>query len=712
MQKGFCQIDSNPLVRYNGITKHRKISKYTIFIIATAIIKIFLMGFFSSDYQNKMFYPFVMDFIENGGNVYERFYNNGITNSFPYPTIMLILECSGALIIKLLNVTNIFFRNVLFKLPTFILDLVGCFYLSRMMNEVKRRYVAVFYYASPITIYGAYMHSQLDIIPTVWLIIALYYLTTKKNEKAHYVFSAFFIIIALLCKLHILAVLPLIFLYIQKRENIQKAILYFMTIFIGVGIGIAPVCSMGFYSGVLFNSEQSVLTQVSFRFATVEMYIPIVAVLIIYLLTFKLGFINRELFVNLCGIIFALFLALCPPMPGWYIWIVPFIAIFFANSNMDKHKNIIIYVFLNMLYLLYFVFFHNRGYIDIYFLDYSMSYLKVENAFIRNLLFTLMSGTLLYLVFSMYQIGVASNMLYKRKNIPFTIGIAGDSGSGKSMFLDIVEKTLGASNLLCIEGDGDHRWERDDKNWKKFTALDPKANYLYRQAENLRQLREGGTVQRVDYDHNIGKFTAEHKIKPKKYVVLCGLHAMYLPHIRKYLDLKIYMDTDENLRRYWKIQRDITTRGHSKKSVIESIENRMPDAEKYIYPQKQYADLIVRYFDKDLHDCMTDNHVVKISVQLFFSLAVNVEPLMNELADFGLHVTYDYAADMSQQVITLDADELENQTLFVDKIADNVIPQIEEISREKFGKSVNAREGIIILVLLLLISNKMQEFPV
>lgn len=666
------------------------------------------MGLFSSDYQNELFIPFVFDFVENGGNTYEKYYVANITNAFPYPIGMLLIESVGAILIKLFNVTSVFWTNFLFKLPGFVLDIVGYYILSRKYKD-KKRYISVFYYASPIILYSVYMHGQLDIIPTILLMIALFCLAEKKKNEKYFVYGILFSIISLLCKLHILAIMPIIFFYVERKSGWKKGIIYGVSVAGGVLAGFLPTLSQGFYRNVLANTEQSVLTHVFFDFGTVQMYIPIVAVFVIYLLSFKLSCMNRELFLNLCGIVFSAFLALCPPMPGWYVWIVPFIAIFFAESSVERYKNATIYAILNILYLIYFVFLHNRELVDLYFVALDCSFLKINNVKASNVVFTLMSGTLLYLMFSMYQIGVASNGLYKRRNLPFTIGIAGDSGVGKTTMLGVIERCLGKKNLLYIEGDGDHRWERENKNWDEYTALNPKANYLYRQSEDLIQLRMGGSTRRVDYNHDTGRFTASRKIKPKKYVVLCGLHSMYLPQTRKNLDLKIYMDSDEILRRYWKIKRDTFYRGHNKQDVIWAIEGRMSDAEKYIYPQKAYADLVVRYYDKNLHDYMVDNHEVKLSLQLFMSTAVNVEQLVNELRKEGIEIYYDYSDDIKQQVINLDADNLSSTTLSISDIAEKVIPQIEEISRENFDTDISSTDGVIMLFILLLISNKMQE---
>lgn len=115
--------------------KGRQITKYTIFIAAVTFLKLLLMGLCSSDYQNQLFLPFVMDFIDNGGNPYQRFYDNGIINAFPYPAVMLLIQSVGVFLIRLLHVTSLFYVNFIFKLPSFIIDMLGLYVLSHAYPE-------------------------------------------------------------------------------------------------------------------------------------------------------------------------------------------------------------------------------------------------------------------------------------------------------------------------------------------------------------------------------------------------------------------------------------------------------------------------------------------------------------------------------------------------------------------------------------------------
>lgn len=61
--------------------------------------------------------------------------------------------------------------------------------------------------------------------------------------------------------------------------------------------------------------------------------------------------------------------------------------------------------------------------------------------------------------------------------------------------IEKIERLFGTGrDILFIEGDGDHKWERGNENWSRYTALDPKANYLYRQANDIHALRLGNHV--------------------------------------------------------------------------------------------------------------------------------------------------------------------------------------------------------------------------
>lgn len=688
------------------IQKNRYIPNFYLFIAAILCLKIAFMGIFSSDYQNELFMKFIDGFLvqlKTGRLINPYNYFQQDPSLFPYPPGMLAVESIGGFLTFFAG-DSLFLRNFFFKIPNLFFDCLGMYYLMKMFPG-KRKYIAVLYFASPIIIYSTYMHGQLDIVPTALLTGALAYLTVPKIRNTKWYVGLF--AAAITCKFHILAAAPILFLFIAKRDGWKKAFSTTFATAMLVTLCVLPFWGKGFLYNVLLNSEQTVLTKVTANFVDVKIFIPILAVLLIYLNVFTVSKINRDLLYSFCGILFSVFLVLVPPMPGWYVWIVPFITIFFIDIRSDRYLNLAVYVMLNSAYLLYFMLAHQTGYIDLYIFEKDMTWFKTDVPLIVNGLFTCLTATLIYSIYMMYQSGVASNSLYKRRSMPFTIGVSGDSGSGKSTFISMIELIFGKKNLLFIEGDGDHKWERGDVRWEQFTHLNPKSNYLYRQAQDLAMLRTGQSVMRVDYDHDSGKFTTQTKIRPKPYILLCGLHSLYLPQVRNNLDLKVYMDVDETLRRYWKIQRDISKRGYSKAKILEQITSRIPDAERYIYPQKKYADLVISYFDRNLTNCMQENYTINLGLKVTLSIEVNLEHLIFMLQKQGIHVQYDYDNDLKTQSVVFEGKNLEQKTLPIASIAEDVVPHLDEIINHTLDEPDDLH-GILEILLLLLVSRKLQ----
>ena len=116
--------------------------------------------------------------------------------------------------------------------------------------------------------------------------------------------------------------------------------------------------------------------------------------------------------------------------------------------------------------------------------------------------------------------------------------------------------------------------------------------------EDVFNLKIGKDIFQVDYDHHTGKFTEKQLINPSDNLIVCGLHSLYGNNDSVY-DLKIYMDTDENLKKKWKINRDVKERGYSVEKVLDSIKKREKDFNEFILPQKENADVIVRFFTNE-----------------------------------------------------------------------------------------------------------------
>ncbi len=605
------------------------------------------MGLFSSDYQNNMFSTFLNEYItgwkDGFSNPYQSFYEQGMKMDFPYPPVMLVIMSFGEGLCMLFKSAPLFLRNIVFKLPLLAFDFLVFCRLCKTYPE-KKATVLLAYFSSPLILYSTYMHGQLDLIPMAFLFIGMT-LLTELNTSRNFLFSSLFLSLAVLSKLHIVAVLPLVAIYIYKHYGLSKTIAYCVCITGMVFAGIMPFYGDGFINGVVFNTAQSTLFDLTLSFGDLKVYIALAAVVIAYLYTMNLNFINSDLLFGMAGLIFSIFLSLCAPMPGWYVWVVIFMADFLMRSN--GYKNFYIYYCtLQLLYLVYFVFFHRAidGAVDLYFLSTDCSFLKLDIPAIKSILFTTLTSMLVYIMFLMHRYCIIGNSMYHFHNQAFVIGICGDSGTGKSTLQDSISKMFSEKNFLRIEGDGDHKWERGDQNWENYTHLNPKANFLHRQAMDIRRLKNGETVQRVEYDHKTGHFTAKRTVRPCRFMSISGLHIFYLPQLRNIVDLKIYVEADEELRLDWKLGRDSTSRGHTKEDVIRQIESRKDDAQKYIHPQKEFADITIRYFPDGEN---SDDAGMELSI----NTKIDVEAVVSVLSDAGIELSYKFSEDFSYQIV-------------------------------------------------------------
>lgn len=191
------------------------------------------------------------------------------------------------------------------------------------------------------------------------------------------------------------------------------------------------------------------------------------------------------------------------------------------------------------------------------------------------------------------------------------IGVAGDSGCGKSTFLRRLEDLFGKEFMTVICLDDYHCLDRKQRKELGITALDPRANNFDLMAEQIAALKNGQAIEKPVYNHETGTIDPPERVEPNKLVVIEGLHPFYDERVRKLVDFGVYLDISEPVKIKWKIQRDMAERGHTYEDVIASINARKPDFTAYIEPQRQYADVIIQVLPTQLVDD-PDSNILRV----------------------------------------------------------------------------------------------------
>jgi len=180
------------------------------------------------------------------------------------------------------------------------------------------------------------------------------------------------------------------------------------------------------------------------------------------------------------------------------------------------------------------------------------------------------------------------------------IGVAGDSGCGKSTFLRRLADLFGEEFLTVICLDDYHSLDRKQRKETGITALDPRANNFDLMYEQIKALKSGESIMKPIYNHETGTIDPPERIDPNHVVVIEGLHPLYDERVRSLIDFSVYLDISDDVKIAWKIKRDMAERGHSYDDVIASINARRPDFMAYIDPQKQYADVVLQILPTQL----------------------------------------------------------------------------------------------------------------
>ncbi|MCX5801899.1 MAG: uridine kinase [Candidatus Eisenbacteria bacterium] len=177
------------------------------------------------------------------------------------------------------------------------------------------------------------------------------------------------------------------------------------------------------------------------------------------------------------------------------------------------------------------------------------------------------------------------------------IGIAGGSGSGKTLVADTIDKELGSDKVTIIKQDSYYKdlshlpyEERSKQNFDHPDAFD-----MLLLRDHLERLLRGDEIERPIYDFTQHRRSLQkEKMGPHLVIVLEGILILDDSELRRMMDIKVFIDTDPDVRLIRRLRRDLNERGRKIESIIDQYEKSVrPMHLQFVEPSKRYADIII-----------------------------------------------------------------------------------------------------------------------
>jgi len=182
-------------------------------------------------------------------------------------------------------------------------------------------------------------------------------------------------------------------------------------------------------------------------------------------------------------------------------------------------------------------------------------------------------------------------------NQPLVIGVAGGSGSGKTTVVRRIVDSIGDAQVTVIEHDRYYR-DRNELRFEERAALNydhPDSLQTDLMVEHVEMLRKGVAIQAPRYD--FARYVREDStetLAPRRAIIVEGILIYTDAALRRLIDVKVFVDTDDDTRFIRRLQRDISERGRTVQSVIDQYLGTVkPMHLEFVEPSKRYADIIV-----------------------------------------------------------------------------------------------------------------------
>ncbi|CAB3829871.1 Uridine kinase [Achromobacter denitrificans] len=572
----------------------------------------------------------------------------GSADAFPYGYVMWLVFLPLALLAKLVGMEV----STAYTLTLMVVDALLLVLLQRLVPGRDRMLLLV-YWLSPITLVATYWLGYNDLVPVALLTLTLYCIRQRLNWAAGVALAA-----AISAKLSMVAAFPFLLVYFLHNQPHRKFLPDFLRSFgLGIGLFLVPfaLVSSDGLAMILSNPEVTKIYRLAMPMGgDITVYVvPLVYLLTLYA-AWRVRRFNFDLLCAMLCIAFLMTVLLTPAAPGWFIWVLPFLVIYQASS--DRIANALVCLF-SCLYVATSLLADINAKEAIASLFGTPVFTLLPRGI--SIVHTALVATGVVLAVRIWREGVSRNDFFRFSRRPFVLGIAGDSGAGKDTYSDALKGLFGDHSVATLSGDDYHLWDRQRPMWQVMTHLNPMANDIEAFANDLVALTDGKSIQSRHYDHKSGRMSKPFKIDSNDFIFASGLHALYLPILRRCYSLSVYLDIDEELRRYLKLKRDVEVRGHTRERVLASFERREPDSRRFIRPQATHADLLFSL--KPIHPNMladaSAGQQLRLKLVARSRLGLSEISLARALIGIcGLHVDMVTSSDSAEVVLTIEGE--------------------------------------------------------